>query len=199
MTKKRVAIKKSKHVSLIMVEGETEIEFYKVVAGSLLKKSHRKVENLHGNFSIHAKILDAAKKYSNNNPNDTFDLYICIDQERIGVPALNEEYLLGELNGIRGFKTFNSVIVVLMLESVFFIDMDGLYKYLRASKNKRNPKKYKQYRNFTHRDLSALFKQFGHMYRKGSRCSDLIESLDIEKITSTDNVLREFIDTYNSK
>lgn len=199
MTKRSAAKNKSKHISLIVVEGETEVEFYKLIAGSYLKRSHRKIENLHGNFNIHTKILDTAKRFSDNHPDDTFNLYVCIDQERIGVPAIDEAYLLGELSGIRGFNALNSVIIVLMLESVFFIDIDGIYKFLRAEKNKRNPKKYVQYRKFTHHDLSALFKQFGCIYRKGRRCRGLIDSLDIAKITSTASELAEFIAKYNSK
>ena len=199
MSKKRTAAIKTKHVSLILVEGDTELEFYKLIAASFLNRTNRKIENLHGNFNIHKKILDKAKRFSDSYANDTFDVYVCIDQDRIGTPALNEKYLLNELKRIRGFNVLNTVIAVLMIESIFFIDIDGIYKFLRAETKRRNPKKYSQYRKLTCRDLSKLFRQFRCVYHKGARCNGLVNSLNIEKISNTADEIKEFIKSYNSK
>ena len=79
-----------------------------------------------------------------------------------------------------------------MLESLFFIDIDGIYKFVRAKKSLRKPSKYRNYRKLTHCDLSAVFKQFGHEYHKGVRCKGLVAALDLEKI-ATANELRLLI------
>lgn len=199
MTKKKVAPKKGKHVSLILVEGDTEMEFYKAIADDHLNATPKIIKNMHGNFNILTKVLDASKTYSDKNPTDTFDVYVCIDQDRIGEPAINEKTLQEELKKIRGHKTLTCVIAILVIESLFFIDIDGIYAHLRANKNKRKPKKYINYRKLTDRDLKVLFKSFGGLYQKGHYCRSLISSLNIKKIVNTADELINFIETYNSK
>lgn len=199
MPKKNGAKKKSKHVALLLLEGETEEEFYAALADIYFKGVPKKVKNLKGNFSIHRKVLDAARQYSDENPHNTFDVYVCIDQERLGPPALNKDFLREELEVISGYRKLHAVIAVLMIESLFFIDMDGIYRYLRAKSSKRNCKKYSSFRNFTHVDLSALFKQFRKIYYKGHRCKGLVASLDIRKIKETADELTEMINKLNNK
>jgi len=82
-----------------------------------------------------------------------------------------------------------------MIESLFFIDINGLYKFLRAKKTLRNPKKYNNFRRLTHKDLSRLFKQFNKTYFKGIRCQNLVSSLHIELIIKHAKEISSFVAT----
>ncbi|HED32817.1 MAG TPA: DUF4276 family protein [Gammaproteobacteria bacterium] len=199
MNSKKAMPKKARHTSLILVEGATEMEFYKAIADNCLNKAPRIFKDLRGNFNIHTKVLDASTSHSDRHPDDTFDVYVCIDQDRIGEPVINRETLNRELARIRGFKTLTCVIAVLVIESLFFIDIDGIYAFLRAPHNKRKPKKYSEYRALTDRDLKALFKSFDKIYQKGHHCKSLVSSLNIKKIIDEADELKQFIEAYNTK
>ena len=140
--KKRQARTPGKHQALILVEGDTEEELYAAIGKRYFRSAAKRIKNLRGNFNINAKIADAATGYAQNNPSNTFDVYVCIDQERIEVPAFNQELVEGALCKVANFKRLVPVIAVLMTESLFFIDIDGLYAFVRARKSRRKPGKY---------------------------------------------------------
>ena len=82
-----------------------------------------------------------------------------------------------------------------MLESWFFIDIEGIYAFLRTPTSKRNPKKYAQHENFTHEDLHILFQQHGQKrYMKGQRTANFIENLNVKKIYEKCLDLKDGID-----
>lgn len=190
---------KSKHTSLLLVEGDTEIEFYSYLADTKFPNIPKRIKNLHGNFSINNKIVDAALSFSQNNADNTFDVYVCVDQERIGSPPFNFNYVLSELQKIKNFRILNPVIAVLMIESLFFIDIDGIYTFLRAKKTLRNPKKYANFRVLRHQELSKLFKTFGNNYSKGIKCQGFVQSLNIDKICGTSGEIASFIEKIHNK
>jgi len=107
-------------VALILVEGETEEEFYSLLVNQHCRSHPKQVKNLHGNFNINNKIVDASIHYTNNNPDREFDVYVCIDQERLGYPAYNHALCMSELNKHPKFKRLIPVVAVLMCESLFF-------------------------------------------------------------------------------
>jgi uncharacterized protein DUF4276 len=168
-------------VALILVEGETEEEFYSLLIQQHCRSHPKQVKNLHGNFNINSKIVDESVKHTNNNPNRDFDVYVCIDQERLGYPAYNHALCESTLKKCPNFKRLIPVIAVLMCESLFFLDIDGIYKFLRAPKQARKPNNFKNYRKFTHHHLSKLFKTFGRSYQKGKRCQHFVSNLDLTK------------------
>lgn len=191
------------HEALILVEGETEVEFYSAFAERFFKGHRKSIRNLKGNFNINTKVADKVLQYHLQHPGNTFDVYVCIDQERIGVPAINPDLIVTALNGHKDFdgsklKRLFPVIAVLMQESLFFIDMDGLYKYLRAPRQKRNSRKFTNFRSLTHRDLSALFESFDKYYYKGHRCEGLVASLDLNKIAAKAEELTNFINLFRA-
>lgn len=187
------------HEALILVEGETEIEFYGLIAERFLKGKKKTTRNLGGTFNINLKVADRILQFHQTHPDNTFDVYVCVDQERPGYPIINPDVVrtLLEENkkwmGSDKLKELRPVIVVLMIESLFFIDIDGIYKYLKAPKSKRNPKKFSNFRQLTHRDLKTLFESFDNYYHKGARCKEFVASLDIKKIVATAEELSEFI------
>jgi len=92
------------HVALILVEGETEEEFYASFAAKYFRSKPKHIKNLKGNFNVNTKIADAILQYHQNNPTNTFDVYVCIDQERIGVPAYNKELISTRFSSLDKMK-----------------------------------------------------------------------------------------------
>jgi hypothetical protein len=174
----------SKHIALVLLEGETEEEFYRKVAQIKFARQRKSFKNLRGNYNINSKIAEAAKQFSRDNAKDKFDVYVCIDKERIDNPGYNHKLVYDELCSLPNFGELFPVIAILMIESLFFIDIEGIYKFLRARRALRKPAKFAQFRRLTHGDLSKLFSRCGHVYIKGTRCKNFVNSLDICKIVS---------------
>jgi hypothetical protein len=183
-----------KQIALILLEGDTEEEFYSKLASIHFPRQRKEIRNLRGNFNINTKIIHAAKFYSRIHPDEEFDIYVCIDRERTNYPPFNERLVLPELQQIKQFKNLFPVIAILMIESLFFIDIDGIYTFLRARKSLRNPKKYNAFRSLSADDLTSLFKQFGKIYYKGHRCKNFVEALDINKIIAKASELSKMLE-----
>ena len=188
-------MRKRKIFSLLLVEGETEEELFSEIGRIYLKSAPKKIKNLRGNFNINAKIMDAATQFAQEHPDQDFNLYVCVDQERVESPPFNHLLIDKHLQMIPTCKTLVPVIAVLMVESLFFIDIDGIYSHLRAPKAKRKPTKYREFRNLTHIDLSNLYKQFSKVYHKGRRCHGLIAALDLDKLIANAVELRNLVST----
>ncbi len=185
--------------TLILLEGETEEEFFKALGDLYLKGIPKTYKNMRGNFNVNNKIVDKIIQFSTDNPGKEFDVYICVDQEREGDPAYNEEFVFQETSTIGSCLEINGVIANIMMESLFFIDIDGLYKFLRTPNNRRNAKKYTGFRKLTHRDLTRLFKQNKKMYHKGRRCQSLVNNIDLNKIYNTAEEIKYFIDNIKKR
>lgn len=185
---------KKKHVALILAEGETETEFYNALANLKFKSISKRIKDLEGNFSINKKIVAKSYNFSLNNPGVGFDVYVCIDQEKIGIPAYNRKLVEAKLKELSGFRNLHDVICVLMMESIFFIDIDGIYDFLKVPQNRRDPQRFKNFRNLSHKDLSNLFNKFGQTYAKGIKCKDLIEHLDMDKIIEDADEIKYMIE-----
>jgi hypothetical protein len=171
--------------ALILIEGDTEYEFIQAIAEKFFRSYPKKIRNLHGNFSINKKIIDKALAFSETNPGQSFLLCVCIDQERINVPAFDRSLVENELKAKGVECEIVPVIATLMMESLFFIDIDGIYAFLRAQHSRRNPNKYRNFRLLTHKDLSRLFQQFNKLYVKGRRTENFVNNLDLSKIAKT--------------
>ena len=171
-----------KHVALILVEGETEEVFYKRLSEEKLGGIPKQIRNMKGNFNINNKIVDKCKQYSDSHPNNSFDVYVCVDRERVGMPVYNKALVDEKINAIRGFGIKVDIIAELMIESLFFIDIHNIYAQLRTPKNQRYPKRYKNFRGLTHKDMSRLFEKNGKQYYKGIKCEFLVKNLDLDLI-----------------
>jgi hypothetical protein len=183
----------SRYIALLLLEGDTEEEFYRKVAQEKFPRQRKAFKNIKGNYNINGKIVSAAIQYSRSNPDDQFDVYVCIDQERLGYPAYNHKLVHSELCKLHNFGKLLPVIAVLMIESLFFIDIEGIYRHLRTKKSLRNSEKYSLFRKLKHQDISKLFKQSNCVYIKGTRCENLVNSLDINKIVSKAKELSSMI------
>ena len=186
--------KEPKHYALILVEGETEVEFFDAISELYFKGIPKTQKNLKGNFNIHNKVIDRIVQFADEHKNDTFDVYICIDQEVPNVPAFDKSHVEERVKSVQQCCEVVPVIANLMTESLFFIDINGNYKFLRTKKTLRKPERYKQFRQLKHQDLSRLFKESGKVFVKGRRCESLVHNLDIKLIVETAVELTSFVE-----
>jgi len=178
-----------RHVALLLVEGETEEEFYQLFLEKHCHSTSKKLKNLKGNFNINNKLVDASYSFAWNNPTDTFDVYVCIDQERPSAPvAYNHVVVEEHLRKLANFQRLIPCIAVLMIESLFFLDIEGIYAFLRTPVSHRVPDKFGNFRQLRHEDLGRLFKAAGKQYRKGYRTHNFISALDLSKIATADEL-----------
>jgi hypothetical protein len=175
----------AKRTALLLVEGPTEERFYFLVAQQFFPAAPKRIKNLHGNWNINTKVADAVMQFADNHPGTPFDVYVCIDQERFGPPPFNPTFVQKQLSGVRSLRRIVPVIAILMIESLFFIDIEGIYRFLRTPNSSRKPQKFRQFRRLRHQDLTALFKRNSKRYQKGERCVGLVRALDLEKIVKT--------------
>lgn len=184
---------KRKRIALILVEGDTEEEFYNRIANEKLAGYRKVIRNLKGNFNIYNKVLDRTAQYSEEHDDHNIDVFVCIDQEKPGRAVFDSDLLKKKLSEIKHFRSLTPVIAVLMLESLFFIDIENIYRFLRTPNAVRNPAKYANFRNRRHQDLSKLFEQVDKIYQKGIRCANFVDHLDLDKIIAGADELQVLI------
>jgi hypothetical protein len=182
--------KKSGSAILFLYEGDTEQGFYESLFAKL--GLHRnvqiKMKSLDGVYSLNKKVTNAIYNFleaPTNRHVKKLDVFIAYDREgkRTEPARLNKTEILNKA-GDKRLRTVHEIIATQMLESWLFIDIDGIYKFLRVQQSKRNPKKYEHHENFGHEDLDKLFRQHDSKkrYYKGVRTLNFIENLDLIKI-----------------
>jgi hypothetical protein len=193
---------KSSSAILFLYEGDTEQGFYDALFAKL--GLHRNVQikrkSLDGNYNLNKKVASAIYNYleaPNNRHIKQLIVFVAYDREekRPAPGRLNKTEIVNRI-GDKRLKEIHEVIATQMLESWFFIDIDGIYKFLRVQQNKRNPKKYAQHENFRHEDLDRLFRQHDpkKRYYKGERTLHFIDNLDVLKIYNQCKDLKTAID-----
>ena len=85
------------------------------------------------------------------------------------------------------------------IESWFFYDIEGIFKYLEVPKSQRNARTYGTPEKFNYKDLQRLFERYGKTYAKGRRAANVINSLDNDKIVRSCKELREGIQLIQSQ
>lgn len=185
--------KKPKQAILFLYEGDTEGGFYDLLFDKLdlTRKVQLKKKCINGNFNINQKIADKAYEFLKSDKHKHIKyltIIVAYDREdsrdkvttRTNIPEIKKRL------GSSRVKNIHEIIATQMLESWFFIDIDGIYNFLQLPKNKRTPDKYKDYEKFTSKDLDDLFKQQDKRsrYRKGYSSTELVRSLDLKKIYS---------------
>lgn len=178
--------KPQKEVALIFVEGDTEKEFYTKLAETYLHGISKAVINMHGIGNVHRNVLGKAEAFLHQHGDVTVRIYCCIDREsRDHNPPLDIDDLRSELKKQRDFNrvlSADAIIATQMIESWFFYDIGGIYKFLKVPRNLRNTTKFRPPEKFTHLDLSKLFARFGKTYIKGRKCANFINHLDLGEI-----------------
>lgn len=193
-----------KTYALFFVEGHTEIEFYKPIIAQRFQGLPKSIYNLEGAYNIHKNTYGLTLDFLRKHPDSNVRVFCCLDREsRFNAPPLNLKEMRDRFASDPKYEgrvlSADSIIATIMIESWFFHDIENIYKFLRAPKSKRNSKKFNPPERFTHKDLSALFKQFGKLYIKGEKCSGLINALDLNLIYANCSELRNGLDKVKSK
>lgn len=193
-----------KTIALFFVEGQTEEEFYKILFANVFRGLTKYIHNLNGNTNIHRKVYGYTLDFLYKHPDTDLMVFCCIDREsRFLAPPLDIDEM--RLHFQREGKYRNRVlsadqiIATIMLESWFFHDIDGIYRFLRTPKSKQKPNKYHPPEKQTCRELSLLFKRNNKLYMKGQKCAGLIKSLDLDLISRNCSELQVGINLIKSR
>lgn len=197
MSKQRSAKIHNKPVSLLVLEGDTEQLFYPIIRDKFLKGIRIELRSIRGRGNVNKDVLGEIHKYAYNNQDDLVRAYCCVDSERQKRTATPLELdIICEQIKVRKLRLVLSVDAILAdpeIESWFFYDIEGIYKFLGAKTSQRNVKKYSNPKNLCKKDLQGLFHRFGKEYLPGKRAANFINHLDIDKIVTECKELRDGI------
>lgn len=187
----------NKPVSLLILEGYTEQIFYSIVRDKFLKGIRIKLRNIKGQGNINREILSEVYKYTYNNSDKLVRVYCCMDTHKNKLTATPFELeLIREKTIERKMNQVLSIEAILAkpeIESWFFYDIKGIYRFLRVRRTKRNEKKYNNPYKFGKLALQQLFERFNEEYMPGKRATHFISCLDMNRIVSGCKELREGI------
>lgn len=191
--------KPQKILSVLLVEGPTEVVFYKKIKRLYLKSTT--IEHIGGNWNINKKVLDRITHRYSDRP---VRVYCCVDREsRNGrVPGLDLHFIRREIvsKNLDDILSIDSIIAIQMLESWFFYDVSGIYKYLKTPNSKRTVRKFKPPEKNDWRVLYRLYKQNGKTgYSKGVKAEGLVKCLDIPSIYDSCKELKKGVDLINKQ
>ena len=191
---------------LFLYEGDTEWEFYDMIFRSKLPQGSRlHTIHLQGFIKTNNKgVAHELFKYLWSHKyldEDCIHVFIAYDREgpigtelRIDIDLLRKDFL-----DEPRIKSINEMIATQDLESWLFLDIDGIYSFLKTQKSKRVPDKYKSHQSFNNTHLKQLFNQNDKHYKKGERVAGFISKLDLEKIYNNCAELREGVELMISK
>jgi hypothetical protein len=186
---------------VLLVEGPTEAIFYGRIKDKYLKGYCAcKIEPIGGLFNVNDKVLHALKT---KNTDRLVRAYCCLDRESryAQTPAFDLKFIRAELKRVhaKNVLSVDQIIATQMIESWFFHDIMGIYKYLRVPQANRNPRAYIPVDKFHVDDLKNLFRRYNKVYSEGDRARHFIRSLDIEFICSQCTALKKGIEQIRSK
>ena len=183
---------------LVLCEGETELEFYKMIFEKFVSptKIRRNYSNLKGVYSLNDKVRSKIESYLQNSASNTCNnihVYIAYDREG----TKETESLLDIIGLQKAFlhnnsriKSINEIIATQDLESWFFHDLEGIYKFLKVPVAKRNMSLFKNTELTNNRILSAFFYKHNKLYIKGKKVKGFLSALDFNKIYSKTQELK---------
>lgn len=174
-------------ISLLLVEGDTDVIFYERVKAAYLSTGQCRVviQNLEGLFNINKKVVNKLHDYCDHHRDEVVKAYCCVDREsRDGkTPGLDLGIIIRNIREkqIEAVLSIDKIVATQQIESWFFWDIDGIYKCLRTPRARRR-KAYRPPERYTYRDMIRLFRDCGKVYNKGKRCRHFIEQLNFDTI-----------------
>ena len=181
--------------TLVFVEGDTEILFYKRIREKYFENARCKIINLEGNWSIIQKVLDKTTAHLNAHPETEFIVCICIDKDsRSSKAPIDMQLIEEELKNYPNIKSENIrlFLAVQDIESWFFHDIEGIYSFLKFPTSRLKIRKFSTVEKLNHQDLSKLFKEAKTDYRKGYASENFINNINLEIIRKKSKVLDDF-------
>lgn len=181
-------------LSVLLVEGPTERIFYECVKKRYLRDCACTIDCVEGLFNINEKILHALTIRHMERP---VRAYCCLDRESryAKTPGLDLGFIREQLaaSGANNVLSVDPIIATQMIESWFFHDIQGIFRYLRVPRSQRNARPYAHVERLRVADLKQLFRRHGKEYCEGERSRRFIEALSIELIHSRCPELRKGI------
>ena len=161
---------KSKHpLSLLLVEGYTDQVFYDLVKKNFLIDCRVTLFNIKGLYNVNNDIIDKTLDFCQKHNDEKVRAYCCLDREsRYGqTPGFDLEvirkYIKEKTNSV---LSIDAIIATQQIESWFFYDIVGIYKFLKVPKAKRRPRRYQPPERFGYRDLQKLFERYEQVYNR---------------------------------
>ncbi len=132
-----------------------------------LKEQYKKnYGDLKGVYNLSAKVKRKIESYLLHGSYLTckhIHVFIAYDLEEtreneseLDIKSLKKEFITPESR----IKSINEIVATQDLESWFFHDLEGIYKYLKVPKSKRNMTAYNNIEATNNRILSSLFHRF---------------------------------------
>lgn len=167
----------NKTITILFVEGDTEVEFYDELIKSIPNRKNKfKIINIKGISKYSNRVI----RIFNNSikikyPDYKYNIVLCYDSDVFELnckPPVDWEHLIKRLKD-NGADKVLLVKAIHSIEDWFLCDKEGIKKYLKLSKN-ANISKYKGQDG-----LCKVFRLANKVYVKGGRCEGFIKSLDI--------------------
>lgn len=203
--------KENKDVILLLVEGATEVEFYKKLLRDLYQTSNPKKCVIRqpidlkgiGNFqngAVRQFNFDVTKfkksKQYNKELNYVYHVFMCIDTDVFEFqsnPPIDKKKVKKAIETEGGIPHY--IEACHSIEDWFLEDLDGIADFLKTQKTKLNTNI--KCKNGAEK-LNNLFKPYGKQYIKGANCDGLVEKLDVAKILNAhQNEFSELIELFN--
>jgi len=165
-------------MSLLLVEGSTEVFFYERILSAFLTNCRTTIRDLEGLYNINKKIINHVVNYAEKHGNEKIRVYCCLDREsRHGdVPEFDIERIKKYIKDeqIENVLSVDLIKATQQIESWFLYDIEGIHTFLKVPNAKRKPNAYKPPEGFGCKDLRHLFEQYNKIYSKGKRCENFI-------------------------
>lgn len=176
---------------VIVAEGSTEIEFYKKIVDFVKKKNGNipfsvadiKYISAGGIGKMHKKCVAKFKIEIVNNFKDLNKIvFLCYDLDvftRYGKkPPINLKQMRKDFKEAGAYEVID-IAANSCIEDEFLLDLEGIKNFLKLKKD-YNVKKQET----GLKTLEKMFKDASKNYTKGTKCTGLIESLNIELIVA---------------
>ncbi len=179
--------RQKKTLLVLMVEGDTEVDFYKKLIAHLRGKRggilpcEIKIYNMKGigQYQFIAQ-RTFAKSVKRDYPADQYfyKVFLCYDTdvfEYAKKPPVDWHKVIAVLKK-EGADELYQIEAKSSIEDWFLYDVEGIRNYLKL------PKTFKMSGYKGQEGLKQLFRKANKTYIKGIRCADLVENLDMNKI-----------------
>lgn len=191
---------KSKKLAYIFYEGDTEELFYKRIFFKYLRGVPNKTKNLETGTNINKRIASELCYFLNKKENKGLDIYVYAFTDREGMKSdiseFDGEAIKKALNK-KQVKKIENIEAIIMIESWFFYDLEGICDYIGLSYTDSLQRTYSNPERLTHKELQGLFRKGTRRqhYIKGEK--GFLEKLDIDKIQRKCTALKEGIHMIN--
>jgi hypothetical protein len=183
----------------LLCEGETEEIFYSLLRPLYFNDIPVRIRDIHGggNF-LKATLATTGELFT--PAGRTVRIYCCVDNESrydavpdFDIDAIRQACIKEKLITI---LSVDAIVANQMTESWFFYDLSGILDFLNVPQEDRSnlPSKCQAPTNCRLGVIKKLFQDYGQYYREGKKSKFFIESLNLRKIVSGCEELREGIE-----